>query len=184
MNSSLVAVFLFALLVASARHTTAQRDGINPLLPFCKTVGGGSTYFGIDFCISALDSDKRSRDAEGYRNLSLIAIDLLAANATSTRAKVGGLLEKAKGDAAMTEPLLSCQAMYGGMVGLLPGCTAAIKAGMFDHAALNLEEGPATGAKDCEEEFRKHNLASPLTVENDSAFKLAKLAVALLGFAS
>ncbi|CAN6278761.1 unnamed protein product [Urochloa humidicola] len=175
---------LLALLVASgASHAAAQRDRIDPLLPFCKTVGGGSTYFGIDFCISALGSDNRSRDAESYRNLSIIAVDLVAANATSTRAEIGRLLKKSKPGGDAESSLLSCQALYGGIVDRLPGCAAAVRGGKFDQAALSLERA-ASSAKECEEAFRKHNLASPLTVEDDSAFKLAKLAVALLGFAS
>ncbi|RLM99350.1 hypothetical protein C2845_PM06G14980 [Panicum miliaceum] len=125
--------------------------------------------------------------SEGYRALSIIAVDLLAANATSTGAKIGGLLKKTAAgsgkDDATTEFLLSCQAVYSGIVGKLPGCAAAIKGGEFDRAALSLE-GAASAVKECEEQFRSHNLASPLTVENDSAFKLAKLAVALLGFAT
>ncbi|GJN28399.1 hypothetical protein PR202_gb16513 [Eleusine coracana subsp. coracana] len=56
-------VLLFALLF-SATHGSEVKAAINPLLPICKTVGGGSMYVGIDFCLSALSSDKRSRDTE------------------------------------------------------------------------------------------------------------------------
>ncbi|KAJ1274019.1 hypothetical protein BS78_05G031400 [Paspalum vaginatum] len=168
----------------AASHTDAQADGIDPLLPICKTVGGGSRYFGIDFCMSALGSDGRSRTAESYRNLSIIAVDLVTANATATVAKIGGLLKTGgKGDDATKESLESCQALYSGVLDLLPGCAAAIKAGKFDQAALSLER-TASAARECDDAFRENNVASPLALEDDSEFKLAKLAVALLGFAS
>ncbi|KAG2555645.1 uncharacterized protein LOC120686531 [Panicum virgatum] len=171
-SSSLFVVFLLALLASAATHTEVQADRIDPLLPFCKTISSGS-------------HDDRSRDAGGYSALSIIAIDLLAANATSTGAKIGGLLKKAGGGKydATTMYLQSCQSVYTSIVGLMPGCAAAIKGGEFDRAALILERA-AGAVKGCEELFRDHNLTSPSTVEDDSAFKLAKLAVALIGAAS
>ncbi|KAF8648280.1 hypothetical protein HU200_064857 [Digitaria exilis] len=181
--SSPFVVFLFALLQVSATHTKAQADRVDPLLPVCKTVGGGSTYFGVDFCMSALGSDNRAHHDEGYGALSIIAVDLVAANATSTGAKITGLLKKAAGKEDDDASLLSCQALYSGILDLLPGCTAAINGGKFDRAALSLEKA-ASAANECEDQFRSHSEASPLTVENGFAFKLAKLAVALLRFAS
>lgn len=184
----IVVVFLSALLLSATLHTShAQADGIDPLLPLCKSIGGGSRDFGIDFCISALGSDNRSRDAGP--NFPVIAIDLLATNATSTGAKIGGLLKTAGGhggggDVATRDALESCQALYGGIVGLLPGCTALVNDGKFDRAALTLER-TASAAKECEDAFTEKKVAaSPLTAENDAAFKLAKLAVSLLEFLS
>jgi len=137
-SSSLFVVFLLALLASAATHTEVQADRIDPLLPFCKTISSGST---VEFCMSALGSDNRSRDAGGYSALSIIAVDLLAANATSTGAKIGGLLKKAGGGKydATTMYLQSCQSVYTSIVGLMPGCAAAIKGGEFDRAALILE---------------------------------------------
>jgi pectinesterase inhibitor-like protein len=184
----IVIVFLSALLLSATHHYTshAQADGIDPLLPLCKSIGGGSRDFGIDFCISALGSDNRSRDAGP--NFPVIAIDLLAANATSTGAKIGGLLKTAGGhggggDEVTRDALESCQPLYGGIVGLLPGCTALVDDGKFDRTALTLER-TASAAKECEDAFTQKKLASPLVVEDDAAFKLAKLAVSLLEFLS
>ncbi|CAD6254965.1 unnamed protein product [Miscanthus lutarioriparius] len=186
--SSYVVVFLSTLLLSgfsvTHHHTShAQADGIDPLLPLCKSIGGGSRDFGIDFCISALGSDNRSRD-DGP-NFPVIAIDLLAANATSTGAKIGGLLKTSGGgrDEATRDALVSCQALYGGIVGLLPGCTAQVNDGKFDRAALTFER-TASAARECEDAFTEKKVASPLTAEDDAAFKLAKLAVSLLEFLS
>ena len=63
-----------------------------------------------------------------------------------------------------------------------PGCAAAVKGGRFTEATASLERS-AAAARECEEGFRKSNAASPVTAEGDDAFKLAKLAVALLRFA-
>ena len=68
------------------------------MFPICKTViGAGNPYFDINFCLEALNSDNESQYADDYQKLAIIAVDLLAANATSTGAKIGGLLEKAAG---------------------------------------------------------------------------------------
>ncbi|TVT97356.1 hypothetical protein EJB05_57396, partial [Eragrostis curvula] len=169
------------LLFSAATHTEVVNAAINPLLPICKTVGGGSMYVGIDFCMSALGSDSRSSGDQTYRTLSLVAVDLLTANVTSTAAKIDGLL-RAGGGGKDGDALRSCQALYKGVAERQPGCGGAVKAGKFKEAQSSLEES-ASAIKECEAGFAKRNVASPLTVEGDNAFELAKLAVALLNFA-
>ncbi|GJM88099.1 hypothetical protein PR202_ga04125 [Eleusine coracana subsp. coracana] len=175
-------VLLFAL-VFLATHSSSQQ--IDPLLPICKTVGGGSMYVGIDFCLSALGSDKRSHSTQGYRDLSIIAVDLLTANVTSTAAKIDGLLQKGGGDATTTtiKCLQSCQALYKDIAERQPACAAAVKKGSFKEAQASLQKS-ASAAKECEAGFGKSRVASPLTVEDDDAFKLAKLADGLLDYAA
>ncbi|KAL6641961.1 hypothetical protein ACP70R_020142 [Stipagrostis hirtigluma subsp. patula] len=174
---------LFALLGATTDAEVTAPASIDPVLPVCKTVGGGSAYFDVEFCASALGSDGRSRGADSYRSFSAIAVDLVTANATATAAKISGLIREGGGhdDATMARCLGSCQALYGDMVRRQPGCAAAVKGGRFGEAAAALETS-ASAARECEDGFGKSNVTSPLTVENDSAFKLAKLAVALLRF--
>uniref|UniRef100_A0A0D3GZ70 Pectinesterase inhibitor domain-containing protein n=1 Tax=Oryza barthii TaxID=65489 RepID=A0A0D3GZ70_9ORYZ len=94
---------LLFVVAALPAEVTVTGDGI--LLPSCKTVGGGSTYFDVQFCLDALGSARSS-----------------------------------------------------------------------------LEES-AAAARRCEDGFRGGNATSPVTAEDDAAFKLAKLGVALLGFA-
>ncbi|RLN27816.1 hypothetical protein C2845_PM05G06460 [Panicum miliaceum] len=170
-------------LLLTAAHTKVAAD-VDPLLPICKTVGGGSTFFGIEFCMAALGSDSRSRNVSGEDPVySTIAVDLLTANATSTAAKIDGILRNGGGkdDDATRQSLRSCRASYAGIVRRLPGCAAAVKARKYSEATASLEAS-AGSAKGCEDEFAKRGVASPLTAEDKNAFKLAKLAVALLRF--
>jgi pectinesterase inhibitor-like protein len=176
-SSSGVLFMLSALLFL---FETTQATPISPLLPVCKTVGGGSTFVGIQFCMDALQSDPRSAHDATYQNLAIIAVDLLTANATSTKAKIDGLLG-GKTDDATARCLRSCQSIYGGILQGQPTCSAAVKAGKFSDATKSLEKS-AAAVKECENGFGKSNVASPLTVEDGNAFELAKLAVALLFF--
>ncbi|KAL6870997.1 hypothetical protein ACP4OV_014845 [Aristida adscensionis] len=116
------------------------------------------------------------------------AVDLVTANATSTAAKIDGLLtpggsgggDDGGGDAT-ARCLRSCRALYGGIVRRQPGCAAAVNAGEFDEANRSLEAS-ASAARECEDGFGESGVASPVE-EDDCAFKLAKLAVALLALA-
>jgi pectinesterase inhibitor-like protein len=185
--SSLGALLLFSTLyvVATGSEITVNSNDQNVIFAACKTVGGGSAFFDVEFCMSALGSDGRSYSADSYSNFSAIAVDLVTASATSTAAKINGLLVKdsgAKDDAATTRCLSSCRPLYGGILQRQPGCAAAVKDGKFGEATASLEKS-AAAAKECEAGFGRNKVASPLTVEDDSAFKLAKLAVALLRFA-
>ncbi|RCV36333.1 hypothetical protein SETIT_7G310200v2 [Setaria italica] len=184
--SSASAILLYAIFFAGthAEPTEVATSEVPSILPVCKTVGGGSTFFDVQYCLEALGSDGRSANAGmNYRTYSSIAADLLAANATSTATKIGGLLRgRGGGDEATTRCLRSCQALYGGVVRRQPGCAAAVR-GRKDGEATRCLEEAASAAKECEEGFGKSKVASPVTMENDDAFKLAKLAVALLSMA-
>ncbi|GJM88102.1 hypothetical protein PR202_ga04128 [Eleusine coracana subsp. coracana] len=151
LSCSACLVLLLALLFSST-HNSEVEAAINPLLPICKSIGGGSRYVRIDFCMRALGSDSRSSNAQGQADLSIIAVDLLTGNVTST--------------AAMIEP----------------GCAAAVKKGKYGEAKSSLEQS-ASAVKECEDGFGRSHVASPLTVEDDNAFQLAKLGVALLPYA-
>ncbi|KAE8781781.1 putative invertase inhibitor [Hordeum vulgare] len=185
MNAVCVILLLFPVLLSAAEaFANAPPASANMILAACKTVGGGSTYFDVTFCLDALRSAGGAGD---YQGLAAVALDLLATNATSTEAKIDRLLgisgAEVKADgAALARCLRSCQSMYGGIVDDEPACTAAVKGGRFGEATAILEKA-AAAAKECEGGFEKSKAASPLTTENDNAFKLAKLAVALLRFA-
>ncbi|KAE8805192.1 putative invertase inhibitor [Hordeum vulgare] len=98
---------------------------------------------------------------------------------TSTKAKIGGLLDGKTADAATAQALRSCQVLYDGILQRQPGSAAAVKGGKFSEAISSLEKS-AAAAKECEDGFSKSHVASPVTVENSNAFQLAKLAVGLL----
>ncbi|XP_051230664.1 putative invertase inhibitor [Lolium perenne] len=186
---SVVAVLLLFFPVAPALSPSAQI-----ILAACKTVGGGSTYFDVQFCEEALGSVAGSVHSLNYQDLGGLAVGLLANNATSTRDKISRLLRgggggggdvklKPENDAAVGWCLQSCWSLYGGIVEDGSASSTAIKAGKLDEATAILEKA-ADAAKKCEDGFGKGSVASPLTREDDDAYKLAKLGVALLRFAS
>ncbi|CAN6344294.1 unnamed protein product [Urochloa humidicola] len=190
-SSFMLCAGFFAVASTHAEPTTkaaATSEQVPSILPVCKTVGGGSVFFDVQFCMEALGSDGRSANAgTDYHTYSVIAANLLTANATTTVAKIASLLlqERGKGgaDDAAARCLRSCQALYGGVVRRQKsGCTAAVRGRRSGEATRCLEEA-ASAAAECEEGFRKSKVASPVTMENDDAFKLAKLAVALLRMA-
>ncbi|KAK3119659.1 hypothetical protein QOZ80_9AG0673430 [Eleusine coracana subsp. coracana] len=134
-------------------------------------------FFDVQFCEEALGSDGRSADAGmDYRAYAIIAADLLAANATSTAAKIDGLLRN--GDEATRGALRSCQVAYGGILQRQGSCKAAIR-DKRDAEAISSLERSASAANECENGFAKTN-KSPVTEEDKNTFKLAKLAVALI----
>ncbi|TVU51417.1 hypothetical protein EJB05_02848, partial [Eragrostis curvula] len=185
MKSSVGIAFLVPILLVLAIDTAdATINGGDLLLPACKTVAGGSTFFDVEFCVSALGSDdNRIRDAVSYGDFAAVAVDLLTENATATAARITGLMNRAGEDEAMTRCLESCHALYEGVLDRQRGCVAAVMDGEFGEAAASLEKS-AAAAEECEGGFGKSGVASPVKVEDDCAFKLAKLAVALLRFAS
>jgi pectinesterase inhibitor-like protein len=177
-------ILLFALFFAGAH---AEPGELPCALPACKTVGGGSQFFDVQFCLAALGSDGRSVSHCMDYQTSAIAADLLAANVTATAAKIDGLLRESAsgrddggGDEATARCLRSCQALYGGTVRRQPGCAAAVRGVRKGEATTCLEEATAA-AKQCEDGFRRSKAASTVTAENQNAFMLTKLAVALLG---
>ncbi|KAM0867139.1 hypothetical protein ACQ4PT_042189 [Festuca glaucescens] len=176
---SVVAVLLLLFPVAPALSRSSQA-----VLAACKTVGGGSTYFDVQFCQEAIGSVAGSGADLDYQVFGCLAMGLLADNATSTKAKIdlllrGGVKLKAEGDAAVARCLVSCQSLYGGILDGGPACTAAVKAWKPGEAIAILEKA-AAAAKECEAGFGKNNVTSLLSAEDDDAFKLAKLGVALL----
>ncbi|CAN6348862.1 unnamed protein product [Urochloa humidicola] len=183
----LCALFFAAVAGTHAEATTvaaATSEQVPSILPVCKTVGGGSVFFDVQFCVEALGSDGRSANAgANYHTYAVIAADLLTANATATAAKIAGLLLRER-DATTTRCLRSCQALYGGVVRRpqKSGCAAAVRGRKGGEATRCLEEA-ASAAAECEDGFVRSKVASPVTMENDDAFKLAKLAVALLRMA-
>lgn len=182
---SVVVVVLVGLLLAGG-HTKVTANVLY-IVPVCKTIGGGSNYFDVQICLGALGSDARSAGADmDYHTYAIIAADLLTANATSTAAKIAGLIPREAGgggrdydDDATVRGLRSCQALYAGIVQRQPSCAAAIKDGRNDEAVSSLERS-ASAAKECEDGFVRNNAPSPVTAEDDNAFKLGKIVVALI----
>ncbi|XP_062201791.1 uncharacterized protein LOC133904339 [Phragmites australis] len=176
-SGSVSVILLFALLFTGT-HTMVTAN-VPSILPVCKTVSG---LVDPEFCLEALGSDGRSVSAGmDYRTYSIIAVDLLTANATSTATKIDGLLREggSRDDDATTRCLRSCQALYSGIVQTQPSVQAAINDKRDGEAASSLETS-ASAAMECEDGFGKNNVASPVTAEDKNAFQLAKLAIALL----
>ncbi|KAG8087073.1 hypothetical protein GUJ93_ZPchr0010g10665 [Zizania palustris] len=186
MMSSFSFLLLPLLFVAAPAMVTG-----NILLPSCKTVGGGSTYFDVQFCLDALGSVGAGADAGSYQDLAAVAVGLLTANATATSAKIGRLLREGGGgggggggrvDAATARSLQLCRALYAGIAQRQPACAASVRGGRFGDAKSLLEKS-AAAAEECEDRLRSGKATSPVTADDDAAFKLAKLGVALLNFA-
>lgn len=179
-------VLLFALLFSANHNEVVEADAVDPLLPICQTVGGRS-HVAVDFCIAALGADKRSHDVvASYRNLSAIAVDLLTDNVTATASKIDDLLRKggiAGGGVVATRILLSCQSLYTDIVGRQDACAESVKGGSFRLAQRYLWL-TANAVKQCEGGFRDSHVASPVKVEDENAFKLARLAIGLLDHAT
>uniref|UniRef100_A0A0D3HHS8 Pectinesterase inhibitor domain-containing protein n=2 Tax=Oryza TaxID=4527 RepID=A0A0D3HHS8_9ORYZ len=179
-NNGVSVLFLFAVLLIAAPQLAA---GINSFLyGACKTIAGGSELLSVTFCIDALSSDNRSSNISSYKEFAVIAVDLLTANATSTKSEIDVKLRNGGGgggDAATTRCLQSCQAVYGDILQAQAAVGAAVKAGRFQEAISSLEKS-ASEVKECQDGFGKSNVTSPLSVENDDAFQLAELIVLLI----
>ncbi|KAG2622813.1 uncharacterized protein LOC120700510 [Panicum virgatum] len=114
------------------------------------------------------------------QKLAIIAVDLLTANATSTSTQIGNQLKKEDNiGGPMRWCLQACQALYGSMLQMQPRCSDLVKDFRYGEAKSCLGQA-AREAEQCEAEFVRRRVASPLTVEDGCAFKLAKLASALL----
>uniref|UniRef100_A0A0D9XNQ8 Pectinesterase inhibitor domain-containing protein n=1 Tax=Leersia perrieri TaxID=77586 RepID=A0A0D9XNQ8_9ORYZ len=152
------------LLVLLAVAVDAQNGSL--LIPACKTSIS-------PFCVEALGSVGAGVDARTYQDLAVVASGLLAANATSTAAKIDGLLRQGGAGAADTQCLRSCQSLYAGVVQSQPGCAAAIRGGKIDEARSSFDK--SVGAvKQCEDGFGNIcKVASPLSNGVSGAFLLA-----------
>jgi pectinesterase inhibitor-like protein len=175
---SILFLFLSAAILSGC-HTQVTA-GVEYLVPICMSACGVDYYVRVQFCIDTRRSDGRSRSSSETKEFIAVTVDLLTTNATSTKAKIDGLLRgKADGRSATTPCLQSCQALYQGILGLQPACAAAVKDGKFAEATISLEKS-AAAAKECESLFGQSHVTSPLTAEDDNAFQLAKLGVALI----
>uniref|UniRef100_A0A0D9XWK0 Pectinesterase inhibitor domain-containing protein n=1 Tax=Leersia perrieri TaxID=77586 RepID=A0A0D9XWK0_9ORYZ len=178
-NGVLFALFLFAVNLA-APHLAATIGSSSPafLSGACNTVAGDSGgVITAAFCTNSLSSDGRSLNASSYSDLTIVAIDLLTSNATSTKSKIDTLLQNAT--TATKQCLQSCQAAYAGVLQAQTGVFYNVQAGRFPEAMSALEKSAGSVEK-CEDGFGKSNVKPLLTAEDDDAFRLAKLAALLL----
>ncbi|CAM0883971.1 unnamed protein product [Alopecurus aequalis] len=174
-TSRLMSVVAVLLLLLPASLATSQ-----PILAACKTVCGGSRYVTVEYCIEALESAGGGGSLD-YQVFAGLVVRLLADKASSTVAKIGDLLQH-EGHADVARCLQSCRSLYGGIVDGGPACTADVNAKKFGEATAILQKA-AAAAKECEDGFGKIKASSPLSAEDDDAFKLAKLGVGMIAFA-
>ncbi|RCV36713.1 hypothetical protein SETIT_8G004400v2 [Setaria italica] len=122
--------------------------------------------------MEALDSDNWSQYADDYQKFAIIAVGLLTANATSIATQIveGPMISWC---------LRSCQALYGSILQMQPRCSDLVKDFRYDEAKSCLDQA-ARETKQCEAEFVRSYVVSALAVENDCAFKLARLASSAL----
>ncbi|XP_051191358.2 uncharacterized protein [Lolium perenne] len=177
-SSSMSILFLFlSAAILSGCHTQVTA-GVEYLVPICMSACGGDEYVRVQFCIDTLRSDGRSRSSSETKEFIAVTVDLLTTNATSTKAKIDGLLHGSKAG-AITPSLQSCQALYEGILQRQPAAAASVKEGRLAEASVSLEKS-AAAANECEGLFGKSHVTSPLTAEDNNAFLLAKLGVALI----
>ncbi|EMS62846.1 hypothetical protein TRIUR3_07725 [Triticum urartu] len=115
-------ILLSMAITVQASDTKPMSSGIT--LEACKNVSSDlfkvrSTY---DFCVSTLQSDKRSINAMDCRILTLVAVDAMKPQATAVMAKVENLIHGATKDKLATRALGFCRVDYGGMVSTLEIC--------------------------------------------------------------
>ncbi|VAI68690.1 unnamed protein product [Triticum turgidum subsp. durum] len=120
--TGIVIILLSMAITVQASDTKPMSSGI--MLEACKNVSSDffkvrSTY---DFCVSMLQSDKRSTDAKDCRILALVAVDAMKPQATAVMAKVDNLIHGATKDKLATRALGFYRVDYSGMVSTLEIC--------------------------------------------------------------
>ncbi|XP_066396005.1 uncharacterized protein [Miscanthus floridulus] len=182
-NPSNTIIALLVLLMTTILSAEPPVAGEPPsVVPFaCKdafAAGGGT--FTEDFCLSTLQGSKSSVGAADYDDLALVAVDLVTANATVTKAKIDALLASNNiSGAAVVEGLQSCRALYGTVVRQYqPECRAAVKDGRYGDGKACLGR-TAQAAGTCELWFQQRKVASPVAREDAVLANLANLAIAL-----
>lgn len=142
----------------------------------CKAVAGGDPNIKYDFCVAALKSDPSSSSADN-KELAIIATRLSVTNATSTKAKIDGLL-KGSPEAKTTECLKTCLELYTDLIPTLNESVDSIRSGQYGDAKTQLSaalDKPAT----CEDTFSESKVPSPLAQEDANSKQLSTIALAI-----
>lgn len=148
MSSSINGVSILFLLAVLLPASQLAAGIDSALYGACKTVAGNSGVVSVTFCIDALSSDNRSHDAAGFKDYAVVTVDLITANATSTKSKIDGILQNGGGGGAgdaKRRCLQSCQAAYAGVLRAQPAIVADVQGGRLPEAISALEKS-ASGA--------------------------------------
>ncbi|OEL32620.1 hypothetical protein BAE44_0006361 [Dichanthelium oligosanthes] len=139
--SALAAVLLCAtaFLAADAASSPKANKADDPVAKACANVTSQnhSRYGGpgltIEFCKSALGSEKRSAAARHPRDLALVAMDLVRSGAADAGAKVDGALRSAKRSKDTALTLRYCRQDYEAVVHTVSVCHGMVQE--YDPAA-------------------------------------------------
>ncbi|KAM3206386.1 hypothetical protein ACQJBY_061840 [Aegilops geniculata] len=186
--SGIVIILLSMAITAQASDTKPLSSGI--MLEACKNVSSDffKVRFTYDFCVSTLQSDKRSTDAKDYRILALVAVDSMKPKATAVTAKVENLIHGATKDKLATRALGFCRVDYGGIVSTLEIChdilqSFVIRKGNEGPTPFDLPDCIAKTTKsinDCADKTEFTSVSKGLMKEYEELSMMASLSSSLL----
>ncbi|KAF7092775.1 hypothetical protein CFC21_095231 [Triticum aestivum] len=176
--------------------TTAQAGGsgggkpraTNLVVEVCKTATFKYPYGGHDieeFCLTTLQSDKRSTEAKDLRDLQLVTVDILRGRVTTTSGKVKKMLENIKKGTLPMRILSLCEVDYDTVVSVINKYDAMIRDYQGDEGGLRSIQlvrwmGIARDHVDeCNSELVDMPATGALVNENNELGMLVKLNTAL-----
>lgn len=144
----------------------------------CTEASKSDPNFSYQFCVSALESNPKSRTAETLQDLFVISVRLTISNASDVVSRVSKLLKDNKFDDFAKLCLRDCLELYSDAVSSLKEALRDFKS--KDLYKANVEISSAMDASStCEDGFKERKGAvSPLTKENSVFFQLTAISLA------
>uniref|UniRef100_A0A9I9DEM2 Pectinesterase inhibitor domain-containing protein n=1 Tax=Cucumis melo TaxID=3656 RepID=A0A9I9DEM2_CUCME len=177
-TSFLFSFTIFFMLIFSSFSQTYSKPH-NIIQETCKKSAESTPNLTYKFCVTSLESDRRSRSANLHK-LGLISIDLLRHNVTSTRREIKKLLRNKKMEEFIKGCLKDCVELYSDAVPTLKEAKREYKNRNYKDSNIKVSsimEAPTT----CENGFKeKEGIVSPLTNNNSNVFQLAALTLSII----
>lgn len=131
-----------------------------------------------NFCKNSLDTVPFSRCAD-LRHLGFIAINLLRYNTSTTQWRIRGLLLRKWSEKPCVEKgLKTCLDLYRENAGTLMEAIKEYRFGNFSDAITHVL-GVVNSTTICEDSFRERGLGSPLSMQNQDAFRLGAIFISI-----
>ncbi|KAF7076624.1 hypothetical protein CFC21_081249 [Triticum aestivum] len=142
-TSIFFSVIVFMLLSNAITTQAGGSGGGKPkatslVVEACKNASGETQDPDVtkEFCLSTLQSDKRSAEAKDLPGLVLVSIDILKGRVTDASVKVKKMLRNAKKGTMAMHALSICELQYENVVSTLNICQAMIKDHQGDKGIL------------------------------------------------
>lgn len=170
---------LTTLLFLSTIFPFATSCSTNLIDDTCKNASQSDPNFSFEFCKTSFQAAPGSR-CLNLRGLGLIAVRLFRDNATDTRCYIRELLAKKGLNPAMKMCLRDCLDMYINGVERLTQAIREYRVGRYFDANVHISAA-MTESTTCEDGFHeKKGLVSPLTKQNDDAFRLGAISLTIM----